>query len=523
MANLALYDQQNLFGSDVTLAHLLGPDDLCYVIQKEISPLIKDSDFESMYKEGGRPPISPRLLVLVLLMQFLEGLSDRAAARNLKFRLDWKIAFGLAVDFASIHPSTLTYFRDRLLTHEKASLAFDRVLEHLKVVGLVKASGKQRIDSTHVIGAVRELTRIELLHETLRLFCMDAGAFRFVMDDSIAGLYQHYTDPVSAFRKSAEEKKETIKQAGVAMQTFIVWTESSPLLQPLASEPSFATVKTVFAQNFTFTSPDQPPELIAIATGKDHICNPHDPEAEYANKGKKGWLGYKVQVAETVTEGETNFITHIELESATSFDGDCVQSVVTDLQTLGIAPLELYGDTHYNTTANIEALGNEGIDLKGEVPLATKEKSEKDQGFIINLEEQKAICPEGVESKDFKLDITDKVRASFPSVLCSICLRREVCKPNPRGKIYEQRLENKTLAERREKMKDPDYKKDLHHRNGIEGTLSGLVRGQKMRRSRYRGKGKNQLQTKMTGAAANIQPLSLLRQRQNYEQMKVAA
>ena len=94
MANLALYDQQNLFGSDVTLAHLLGPDDLCYVIQKEISPLIKDSDFESMYKEGGRPPISPRLLVLVLLMQFLEGLSDRAAARNLKFRLDWKIAFG---------------------------------------------------------------------------------------------------------------------------------------------------------------------------------------------------------------------------------------------------------------------------------------------------------------------------------------------------------------------------------------------------------------------------------------------
>lgn len=523
MANLVSYDQQSLFGSDITLSHLLSPDDLCYVIHKEISPLIKDSDFESMYKDGGRPPISPRLLVLVLLMQFLEGLSDRAAARNLKFRLDWKIAFGLAVDFASVHPSTLTYFRERLLTHEKTSLVFDRVLEHLKNVGLVKASGKQRIDSTHVIGAVRELTRIELLHETLRMFCLDAGAFRFTMADSITSLYQHYTDPPSAFRKSAEEKKETIKQACYAMQTLITWTESSPLLQSLFAEPSFVTLKTVFAQNFTVTSPDLPPELIAIATGKGHICNPHDPEAEYANKGKKGWLGYKVQVAETVTEGGANFITHIELEPATSFDGDCVQDVVSDLAVIGLAPSELYGDTHYNTTDNIEVLGEGEIELKGEVPLSTKPKADKDLGFTINLEEQKVICPQGVESKRFSLRATDHVRASFPKTACTICPRREVCQPNSRGKVYEQRIQNKTLAERREKMQDPDYKKDLHHRNGIEGTLSGLVRGQKMRKSRYRGKGKNQLQTKMTGAAANIQRLSLLRQRQNDEQMKLAA
>jgi IS5 family transposase len=84
-------------------------------------------------------------------------------------------------------------------------------------------------------------------------------------------------------------------------------------------------------------------------------------------------------------------------------------------------------------------------------------------------------------------------------------------------------MENKTLAERRKRMETSAYKKDLHHRNGIEGTLSGLVRGQKMRRSRYRGKEKNQLQMKMTGTAANILRLSTLRLRQNYEQKKPAA
>ena len=64
-------------------------------------------------------------------------------------------------------------------------------------------------------------------------------------------------------------------------------------------------------------------------------------------------------------------------------------------------------------------------------------------------------------------------------------------------------------------MKDSDYKKDLHHRNGVEGTISGLVRGQKMRKCRYKGKEKSRLQTKMTGAAANVNRLFALRARES--------
>jgi hypothetical protein len=210
------------------------------------------------------------------------------------------------------------------------------------------------------------------------------------MEDSIIVFYQRYLDPASAFRQTAEEKKETIKQAGIAMQAFIVWAESSPALLCLAHSPSFATLKIVFSQNFV-TSPGQSPELIPVATGNGHICNPHDPEAEYASKGKKGWLGYKVQVAETVTEVGKNFITHIALESATSFDGDCVQNIVKELNNLGIAPSELYGDTHYNTADNIEVLGQSGIEIKGEVPQASNAKSEKDLGFRVNLQEKKVI------------------------------------------------------------------------------------------------------------------------------------
>ncbi len=207
MANLSSLDQCNLFSSDISLSYLLEPDDLCFVIKEEIGPLIKDSDFEDMYKDGGRLPVSPRLLILVLLMQFLEGLSDRAAVRNLKFRLDWKIAFGLAVDFAGIHSTTMTYFRDRLIANDKATYTFDKILEHLSSLGLIKSGGKQRIDSTHIIGFVRELSRIELLHETLRLFCLDVEIFKSQMDETLLTYQEKYIDKVSTYRMSDADKK----------------------------------------------------------------------------------------------------------------------------------------------------------------------------------------------------------------------------------------------------------------------------------------------------------------------------
>ena len=60
-----------------------------------------------MYREGGRPLVSPKIMVLISILQYIERLSDRAAAHNLRYRLDWKIALGVEVDFAGIHPTTL--------------------------------------------------------------------------------------------------------------------------------------------------------------------------------------------------------------------------------------------------------------------------------------------------------------------------------------------------------------------------------------------------------------------------------
>lgn len=522
MANLSQYDQTSLFGANVQFADLLDSDDLCFTVQKEIAPLLKDSDFEEMYKGGGRPPISPRVLALTLLMQYLEKLSDRAACFNLKFRLDWKIAFGLPMDFAGIHPTTLVYFRERLLANQKATWVFDQILKHLKSCGLVKKGGKQRIDSTHLVASVRELTRIELLHETLRLFCLDISAKVPSMDGNLASAHERYVDKISTYGITDIQKKEFIRGAGLAMRGFITWANQSADFEIIGNLSSFCTLKTVFSQNFVDAGQDKDPELIRVATGRGHVCTPHDPEARYANKGKKGWLGYKGQVVETINgapeervsgDGNSgnlekdpipNFITYIDVQEATDFDGDCVQPVVAELGSKGIAPGELYGDTHYNTAANIEALQNDSIELKGPVQPVSREAIEKNAGFSIDLDRKVVNCPAGVESKHFHSDPNGKIGASFPKASCLQCSRRNICKPEPRGKYFTGRPENKMLTQRREQMKDTAYLRDLQKRNGIEGTLSGLVRGQGWRRSRFCGLPKTRLQAKFTAAAANV-------------------
>jgi transposase len=72
------------------------------------------------------------------------------------------------LDDPGFHFSVLTEFRARLVAGHAEYLLLDRMLEHFKARGLIKPRGRQRTDSTHVLGAVRDLHLLELVTETLR-------------------------------------------------------------------------------------------------------------------------------------------------------------------------------------------------------------------------------------------------------------------------------------------------------------------------------------------------------------------
>ncbi|MCX6128417.1 MAG: transposase [Proteobacteria bacterium] len=491
------------------LSDFLRPDDLCFTLQKEIIPKIKLVDFESMYSEKGRPPVSPVVLLVILILQYIERLSDRAAASNLRFRLDWKIALGLELDFAGIHPTTLVYFRDRLIENEKASLAFDRILEHLKECGLVRKGSKQRIDSTHVIGDVRELSRIELFHETLRLFMENVKTHKPSMPSLLQEKHEYYISSISTRGASDKQKAKFIAEAGLTMKSFIAWAKDYRKAEAIATLASFQTLITVFHQNFMDEGieDDSAPELIRIATGKDHVCSPHEPEARYGSKGGEGWLGYKMQVAEEVPESEglPNFITYIDVCDATDHDSKTIEPFIAEQDSKNIKPSEVYADTHYNTADNIEELKLQDIDLKGPVmPVPNKQREPENQGFTYDAEKQILRCPLGFEAEKTSFQKPDKIHGRFSAITCLKCKRRKLCKPQKSGKRVTIRDSKEILKTRRNEMQTEAFKKDMHKRNGIEGTISGLVRGQRLRRSRYRGKSKVQLHIKFSGAAANL-------------------
>src|ERR687885_1730801 len=132
-------------------------------LRDDFSELYRDEDFSRFYPARGQPGLAPWRLALVTVLQFLEGLSDRQAADAVRARIDWKYALGLELADPGFHFSVLAEFRQRLVDSGAAHLLLDRMLEHFKARGLVKPRGKQRTDSTHVLGAVRDLHMLELV------------------------------------------------------------------------------------------------------------------------------------------------------------------------------------------------------------------------------------------------------------------------------------------------------------------------------------------------------------------------
>ena len=134
------------------------------LLRDKFGAVFADADFADLYPKLGQPAYAPWRLALVTLMQFREGLSDRQAADAVRGRIDWKYLLALDLADAGFDHSVLCGFRGRLLDGNAA----ERLLDTTREGGLLKARGRQRTDSTHVLAAVRDLNRLELLGETLR-------------------------------------------------------------------------------------------------------------------------------------------------------------------------------------------------------------------------------------------------------------------------------------------------------------------------------------------------------------------
>jgi transposase len=149
------------------IAHAAFPKGTpCLTLRDGLGTLCRDEDFSALFPPCGQPALSPWLLALVTILQFRENLSDRQAAEAVRARIDWKYLLGLELDDPGFDFSVLCEFRGRLIAGGAEMQLLEGLLDQCRQLGLVKAKGRQRTDSTHVLASVRTLGRLELVGET---------------------------------------------------------------------------------------------------------------------------------------------------------------------------------------------------------------------------------------------------------------------------------------------------------------------------------------------------------------------
>jgi transposase len=400
--------QGSLFESLGSIAaNLFSDQDKYKLFATKIWPLLAKGrpQLEACYVlDNGRPGLEPVVLLGVLILQFVERVPDRQAAELLKYHLGWKLALNLELNFKGLHHTTLSAFRQRLLTHAKSDLAMRLIGEGLQAAGWIQKREKQRLDSTHVVAAVARLSALECVRETLALPLEELHPKLSVKQrpEFWEVLWERYVENKLDYKSNEETLQAKRRQAGMDGWQLLGWLE--PLKPEISQGKQVALLHEVFAQQFV-VEPDGQIEPVKVhAPGV--VQNPHDPQAQWSAKGqgkhKKEWVGYKVQVAETVPkeQGQIGFITSVVTQRATESDDPGLTATLATQAEGGLQrPTEMYVDGACISAGSIEQAREEGWKLMGPAqPSASRaglEPAYRIEAFDVSIGERKALCPPG--------------------------------------------------------------------------------------------------------------------------------
>jgi transposase len=469
--------------------------------------------------DNGRPAWDPVRLLGVLVLQFVMRAPDRQAAESVQFDKRWRLALHLDAQDATFDPSVLVVFRNRLIQSQSEELAFTAVLDYLVEQGWVPKRSRQRLDSTHVRGLLKTMNRLECARETIRLVLEEVEADG-CLPESWAGYWDRYVETKIDPRSRAPALEAKAAQAG--QDLLDIWKQAAGCW-PIIKRDAFVLLQRVFLENYTVDASGGTQKTRSAPTGA--IQNPHEPEAQWSSKSTikdKSWIGYKVQVAETVQEqprqpGEptANFVTAMITQDAPASDKPGMVQVLSEQRQMGVeAPSALYVDGAYISSEALRDAREQNRELRGPAPGSPdRGKIFTVERFDVHVEERYAVCPAGQSSSQCSRlaeQSTGKVvyRIEWSNRVCGACpLLRQCVSAGQDHRTFVVNESYSLLQERRREMQTEAFKQEMHRRNGIEGTQSEMIRGYGLRQARYRGKAKVRLQNYMIGAACNIRRL----------------
>lgn len=490
-------------------------------MRDRLGPCFTDEQFRTLFAQVGQPGYSPWRLALVSIIQFMEGLSDRQVAEAIAVRIDWKYLLGLELEDKGFHYSVLSEFRDRVIRGGVETELLETLLAVFAEAGLLKKGGQQRTDSTHVVGAVRQLNRWEMLGETMRAALNDLAVVAPAWLQQVARpeWYQRYGRRIeSAKLPKGRAKREAWIQAvgedGIYLLQQVYQSTNHPWLWEM---PAVQVLRQVWVHQFYYQD-DQlhlreegnlPPSSI-------RFDSPYDPEVHYSTKRNLAWTGYKTHLTETCDPDQPHLITHVETTIAPLPDVAMTETIHQALADKGFLPKTHLVDAGYvDADGIVDSRERLGVDLFGPVRSQPQWSNQVEghfthQDFHIDWQTETVTCANEAETISWRPTQDSRgnqvIQARFSLKDCRPCPLRSRCTKSQSARIlaFRPQAQFEALQRGRQLAQTSEWKKTYAQRAGIEGTISQAIRTAGLRQARYIGLAKTHLQHILTAAAINI-------------------
>jgi len=490
---------RELFDAAALCSHLLVDGSVHAFLAEHRHRLFPDEMFADLFPTNrGRPSVPADVVSTVMVLQALEGRSDREACRALQTDIAWKAAAGLALTDEAFHPTVLTLWRNKLRASKEPQRIFDAVKAVIVESGVIANKHRRALDSTVLDDAVARQDTVTMLVAQIRRVrkLIPELASVWVREHNLEGGRPPcvWDDPTDRDRLVSELVDDANELVWAAED---LQADGLELDEPQAD--AVALLALVAGQD---VEPGDGPGRWRIArrTAEDRVISTVDPESRHAHKTRAAYRdGYKAHVA---AEPDTGLVTACDIGPGNTGDTETAPDLLADEP----AGTEVLGDSAYGSGEFRDHLeGNEMVAVIKPPPLRPAVAGGYTlDDFAFDLEARTVTCPE-----EITVTITKSGTARF-GAHCATCPVRSNCTTARSGRVIKVHPHHRLLAAARvfaaTDAFDAAYRQ---HRPMIERTIAWLVANNN-RRLRYRGIERNQLGWSHRCAAVNLKRLLAL-------------
>lgn len=474
--------------------HLVARDSVHWFLAEHRQRLFPDDMFADLFASGrGRPSVPADVIATVMVLQALEGLSDRDAIAQLRMNIAWKVAAGRALHDEGFHPTVLTLWRNKLRASDRPQRIFDAVREVVDATNVLAGKTRRALDSTVLDDAVtRQDAIMQLVAQIRRVRRLIPEAKALVL---VAHDYDHDAGkPVCAWNDRADIDR-VVTELVTDAHTILAALEGVTLDDGQAEAVGLLAL--VAGQDV------EPGEgdgtwRIAPVTRSDRIVSVHDPDSRHVHKTTSNYRdGFKAHVG---VEPDSGLITACELTAGNVGDAQVAPGLLADES----EPVEVLADSAYGSGEFRAHLAQHGhrATIKP-IPLHTAiPDGFTTDDFTIDTTAMTATCPNGIT-----VTISARTRQARFTHRCNGCPLRHRCTRSAKGKILTVHQHHDLLAAARAHARSAEFSEPYRqHRPMVERSLAWLIR-RAGRKVRYRGIARNRIGLAHRCAAINLRRL----------------